>query len=180
MCRYCSFVLGYCRVLFWIPIGMSFTQILQEYFSGTRANIRFQLPHWQWDYRVECLWNRSVPYHKKHKHDDVIKWKHFAHYWIFVRGIHRSPVNSPHKGQWRGALMFSLICAWLNGWVSNREAGDLRRHRAHYDVIVAKNVRVYLVMYSVQEAHTERMQENTGAIFTFYCFIFLFYLSFVK
>ena len=53
-----------------------------------------------------------------------------------MRGIHQSPVNSPHKGQWRGALMFSLICSWINAWVSNREAGDLRRHRAHYDVIV--------------------------------------------
>ena len=69
-------------------------------------------------------------------HDGVIKWKHFPRYWPFVRGIHRSPVNSPHKGQWRGALMFSLICTWINGWVNNREAGDLRRNRAHYDVIV--------------------------------------------
>ena len=39
-------------------------------------------------------------------HDDVNKWKHFPRYWPFARGIHRSPVNSPHKGQWRGALMF--------------------------------------------------------------------------
>ena len=69
-------------------------------------------------------------------HDDVIKWKHFPRYWPFVRGIHRSPVNSPHKGQWRGALMFSLICVWIKGWVNNREAGDLRRHRGHYDVSV--------------------------------------------
>ena len=69
-------------------------------------------------------------------HDDVIKWKHFPHYWPFVRGIHRSPVNSPHKGPWRGALMFTLICARINGWVNNREAGDLRRYCAHYDVIV--------------------------------------------
>ena len=69
-------------------------------------------------------------------HDDVIKWKHFPRYWPFVRGIHRSPVNSPHKGQWRGALMFSLICIWINGWVNNGKAGDLRRHRAHYDVTV--------------------------------------------
>ena len=46
------------------------------------------------------------------------------------------PVNSPHKGQWRGALMFSLIYAWINDWVNNREAGDLRRQRGHYDVIV--------------------------------------------
>ena len=57
-------------------------------------------------------------------HDDVIKWKHFPRYWPFVRGIYRSPVNSAHKGQWRGALMFSLICIWINGWVNNREAGD--------------------------------------------------------
>ena len=64
-------------------------------------------------------------------HDDVIKWKHFPRYWPFVRGIHRSLVNSPHKCQWRGALIFSLICLWINGWVNNREAGDLRRCRAH-------------------------------------------------
>ena len=69
-------------------------------------------------------------------HDDVIKWKHFPRYWPFVRGIHRSPVNSPHKGQWRRALMYSLIRAWINGWVNNREAGDLRRYCDHYDVIV--------------------------------------------
>ena len=43
------------------------------------------------------------------------------------------PVNSPHKGQWRGALIFSLICVWINGWVNNREAGDLIRHRYHCD-----------------------------------------------
>ena len=69
-------------------------------------------------------------------HDDVIKWKHFPRYWSFVRGIHRPAVNSPHKGRWRGALMFSLICAWINRRVNNREAGDLRRHRSHYDVIL--------------------------------------------
>ena len=52
-------------------------------------------------------------------------------------GIHQSPVNSPHIGQWRGALMFTLrICARINGWVNNREAGDLRRYRHHYDVFV--------------------------------------------
>ena len=45
------------------------------------------------------------------------------------------PVSSPHKGQWRGALMFSLSCVWINGWVNNRETGDLRRYRAHYDVM---------------------------------------------
>ena len=51
-------------------------------------------------------------------------------------GIHWSLVNSPHKGQWRGALMFSLICAWINGCVNNREVDYLGRHRVHYGGIV--------------------------------------------
>ena len=49
-------------------------------------------------------------------HDDGIKWKHFPRYLPFVWGIHRSPVNSPHKGQWREALMFSLI------WALNKQS----------------------------------------------------------
>ena len=53
-----------------------------------------------------------------------------------MRGIHRSPVNSPHKCQWRGALMFSLIYASTNSWANNGDAGDLRRHHSHYNVIV--------------------------------------------
>ena len=69
-------------------------------------------------------------------------WRHqmetFPRYWPFVQGIHRSPVNSPHKGQWHRALMFSLICVWINDWVNNREAGDLRCHRGHYDVTVMR------------------------------------------
>ena len=69
-------------------------------------------------------------------------WHHemenFPRYWPFVQGIHWSPVNSPHKGQWRRALVFSLIFAWTNGWVNNRDAGDLRHHCTHYDVTVMK------------------------------------------
>ena len=76
-------------------------------------------------------------YCSEHIYDDVIKWEAFLpRYWPFVRGIHWSPVNSPHKGQWRGALMFSLICAWIHGRVNNGEAGDLRSHGAYYDVTV--------------------------------------------
>ena len=36
----------------------------------------------------------------------------FSRYWSFVRGIHRWSVDSPHKDQWRRALVFSLIFAW--------------------------------------------------------------------
>ena len=73
------------------------------------------------------------------KHHEVIKWKHFPRYWPFVRGIHPSLVNSPHKGQWRGALMLSLTCTWIHSWVNNCEAVDLRRHHARFDVIVMEH-----------------------------------------
>ena len=78
---------------------------------------------------------KKLPASRPNFHE-VIKWKHFPRYWPFVRGIHRSPVDSPDKGQWRGALMFSFICAWINGWANNCEAGDLRCHCTHYDIIV--------------------------------------------
>ena len=76
------------------------------------------------------------PHQKSQNNDDVIKWKHFSRYWPFVRGIHRSLMNSPHKSQWHGALMFSFIYTRINDWVNNRGAGDMRRHRAHHDVTV--------------------------------------------
>ena len=86
---------------------------------------------------------------KSTTHEDVIIWRHFPLYWSFVRRIHRWPVNSPHKGQWRGALMFSLICARINGWVNNREAGDLRTHHAHYDVTVIKSkTKIWYILHS--------------------------------
>ena len=67
-------------------------------------------------------------------------WRHqmetFSAQLALCAGNSPVSVNSPHRGQWCGALMFSLICVWINGWVNNREASDLRRHRVQYDVIV--------------------------------------------
>ena len=100
------------------------------------------------DNREYLLRTKSIASSSQY-HDDIIKWKHFPRYSPFVRGIHRSPVNSPHKGQWRGALMFPLICDWINYWVNNREAGDLRRYRAHYDVTV--------IQYLSSECHLYRI-----------------------
>ena len=114
---------------------------------------------------------RLVQWHRGNHHDDVIKRKHFPRYWPFVRGIHRPPVNSPHKGQWRGALMIPLIRAWINGWVNAREAGDLKRHRAHYDVSVMESKRyrwlldclkglvmwTFGVFWGVSPVHSKRM-----------------------
>ena len=66
--------------------------------------------------------------------DDVIRWKHFPRYWPFVREIHRSPVNFPHKDQWHGTLMLSFIClnkqlskqSW--GWWFETSSRPLWRH----------------------------------------------------
>ena len=102
-------------------------------------------------------------------HDDVINWKHFQRYWPVVRGIHRWPVNYPHKGQWRGVLMFSLICASINGWVNNREAGDLRRYRTHNDVIVMflkENVRIsHISQKFLPEGPIHKLQMSFTSVF---------------
>ena len=84
-------------------------QIVPSIKLGFQAHHDQLYPHW---------WSKITTFH-----DDIVKWKHFGH---------RSPVNSPHKGQWRGALMFSLICAWTDSLVNNRDTSDLRYHRTHY------------------------------------------------
>ena len=81
-------------------------------------------------------------------HDDIIKWKHFLRYWPFWGESIGHPVDSPHKDQWRGDLMFSLICAWTNGWANNRDAGDLRRHRAHCEVSINKFQKVRIILWT--------------------------------
>ena len=78
--------------------------------------------------------------------------------------VGNSPVPSefPYKGQWCWALMFSLICAWINGWVNNGEAGDLRRHRAHYDIIVMDescNITI-LLQYCVKPSMLSLLEHN--------------------
>ena len=103
------------------------------YFTFSFRIASFQITWWIAQLVRRCWWQYISIINS---HNGVIKWKHFTRYWPFVRGIRRSPVNSTHKGQWRGALMFPLICNWINGWVNNREAGDLRCHSAHYDVTV--------------------------------------------
>ena len=101
---------------------------------GYKTMVKF-LQYWR---TINDFWNDQLPFYQIHSvntwtraecltafryHDDVIKWKHFPRDWPFVRGIHRWPVNSPHKGQWRGALMFSFICLnrrlskqWWSWW----------------------------------------------------------------
>ena len=96
---------------------------------------------------VALQWSRELPACKMGCHFKRCLgsvgswWRHqmesFSALLTFCAG--NSPVTGEfptHKGQWRGTLMFSFICVWINAWINNREAGDLRRHRTHYDVIV--------------------------------------------
>ena len=79
----------------------------------------------------ECLWNGPLALWKCHtKRRDAIMTSSNGN--IF-RVTSRSPVNSPHKRQWCGALIFSFICVFINDWVNNRKTADLRRYRTHYD-----------------------------------------------
>ena len=71
-------------------------------------------------------------------------WRHQMETFSALLAICAVPGESPHKGQWRRALMFSLICIWINSWVNNREAGDLRCYRAHYDVTVTADTTVLI------------------------------------
>ena len=98
----------------------------------------------------------------RRQHSEVMKWKHFSRYWPFVREIYKSPVNSTPKGQWRGALMFSVICARKNGWANNRYTGDLRRHHAHYDVTKMNTVKVFMWCPSITLADKTKTRLDTS------------------
>ena len=133
---------------------------LNQRWPGLLTNIyvspilnQYHIPNYCRPNLVWTVWSKisrliKLPYYM----GMMIKWKHIPRYWPFVRGIHRSPVNSPHKGQWRGALMFSLICARTNGWVNNRGAGDLRHHRTHYDVIVMESINYWVTLFPISQA----------------------------
>ena len=82
----------------------------------TYCNAMWLLMFAKWFFLPASLFYFLLSYY----HDDVIKWKYFPHNWPIVWELHRWPVNSTHKGRWRGALMLSLICTWINDWVNNR------------------------------------------------------------
>ena len=88
-----------------------------------------------------CLFDHDRRYHSMQRCWAITWWRHQMETFSAQLAICAGNSPVPHKGQWRGALMFSLICIWINSWVNNREAGDLRRHRGHYDVNVMNNPR---------------------------------------
>ena len=130
----------------------------RQIYSRTYSRLTHSLIHWLTDWLIDWLiewvtdsltrwltpWfshplARSLVHSFQSFSIEMPWWRHekealSALLALFVLGIHRWPVNSPHKGQWRGAVMFSLIYAWTNNWVNNRDVCGFRHHRAHYDV----------------------------------------------
>ena len=121
LCQTISWTNGYSRSVG--PLGTSLSEIWIQSFHIRKYISQCLLQNIS---KFAC-WTISIEWHQHPwfwlcGHDDVIKWKHLPRYWPFVRRIHRSPVNSPHRGQWRGASMFSLICA-LNKRLSKQSLG---------------------------------------------------------
>ena len=102
----------------WRPFRLFLIVTTADYHMEAQTNCSPFCWHFQW-------W---------HFHDDVIKWKNFPRYWPF-KGHRWTPLTKTSD-----AGLWCLICVWMNGSVNNREAGDLRRHRAHYDVTVMTTI----------------------------------------
>ena len=96
----------------WVEGNPCCLVVQEQHDKISRSDIYIRAIHW---YHQYCKF--SILRQCKH---NAWKWKPFARYWPFVREIRRSPVNSPQKGQRRGALIFSLVCAWTNDWADDR------------------------------------------------------------
>ena len=91
------------------------------------------------------------------------RWHHQMETCVHCEGIHQWLVKSLNKGQWHGALMFALICAWTNSWASNWDANDFRCHRAQYDIIVIKWIyRMELLIHAQTFAVVQLKLLQTG------------------
>ena len=130
-CGHFCFKMVHCGIWYWFIVGYG-TGALWDLWDWSISLTQIRL------WMLNCT---NTPYQKC-----IISpwWRHqmeiFSALLTLCAGNSPVPVNSPHKGQWLGALMFSLICAWIYDWVNDRETGDLRRHRGHYDVNVMCNL----------------------------------------
>ena len=110
--------------------------------NGDAGDFRRHRAHYDATVMIEEMIQIYYNFDKVRWSGDKTWWRHqmetFCALLAICAGTSPVPVNSPLKGQWRGTLMFPLICSWINDWVNNHEAGDLRRHRGHYDVNVMR------------------------------------------
>ena len=102
---------------------------------------------------------RTFSHYNRLTHDGVIKWKYFPCDCPFVRRIHRSPVNSPHKGQWRGALVFFYVRQnkelgeqWW-GWWFETPSHPLWRHCNVVTKIIVVYGKPNIILYLLIQQH---------------------------
>ena len=157
----------------YMQIALSVPFTFLHYYNSCLICRELDLTVWILTYRDRSIkrFSSQLCTYEHAIYDDVIKWKHFPSYWSFVWGIHRWSVNYPHKGQWRGALMFSLIYAWTNGWANNRYAGGLRHHHVHYDVIVMKKSVRRLMLVNSKLITRDTRPISLITIFVFFSFL---------
>ena len=147
-------MLVYCKLASWEQISLKFESEFYHFQSKKKIIRKCLLLKWRpfcpgrdelnlplfwvkwWKMCMSILVIRIDYRYLLKYHYDVIKWKHSPRYWPFVRGIPRSPLNSPHKANGAELWCFLRSTPCLNGWVNIDDVGDLRRHGAHYDVIV--------------------------------------------
>ena len=106
----------------------SFVYIHLDYLDGTLGR--------HWIIPVPVIWARWHPKSPACLLNALLGRRSKKTSKLHITGLCEGNSLVTHEGQWRRALMFSLICAWIKGWANNRDASDLRRHRAHYDVTV--------------------------------------------
>ena len=106
---------------------VSYTCAIETAFSGRRDGQGRVTVGYNTGFKI----TNNILYHYKPK----MSWLRH-HMQTFSALLAICAGNSPVNGEFPATLMFSLICAWINGWINNGEAGDLRRHLAHYDVTV--------------------------------------------
>ena len=95
---------------------------LTDAFIFTFSCCRFSTKH---------LGNYIQPTHSLLSHVGVMIWRHFPHYWRFIRGVRLSLVDSIHKEPVLQTFDVTLMLAQINCWINTQAAGDLRRHDAH-------------------------------------------------
>ena len=144
----CVWVLFETGRIYPYPSGLVHWQWKSIYSAPVRVSNPANVGKWFREIHQELPYNPNTTGHNETLYT---WWRHqmetFSALLALCAGNSPVPVNSPHKGQWRGALMFTLICAGINDWVNNREAGDLRRHLDHYDVSVMMSHGITYVVY---------------------------------
>ena len=124
------------------------------FFNNAHSKMFSVKPGFNCSWKIKTKWFSWIS--KSSTHDYVINWKHFPRYWPVVLGIYQSPVNSPHKGQWRRALIFSIVCAWT-------------LEQTIKTLVITDAITLFVTIMHSSKSKTIMFSDWNLAIFTFWC-----------